>query len=350
MWHTYGKEGGRQERPSRGTPETIHRVGISEEVTTEELRMILGALLIRSGGRTERVGFVLAVGKDAFKPWEGLSARRIPKVDKTWIKGLQRRDLILCPSEMMGPMAQISPGIMIIYGGHRQRWERAARMTPHPELKTLLMFCTQHQFSGLLTPVLPDRDRLVRFLNQASLVLESHRDEYPDSVILAVAMLGDIQRHPLLLMGDLERTPFTTAREVRDAMSSYERNVCFRTRPRAPEARPREIYPIFANELTSTTQAIWASMATQDFPYLGLPMATHMGDVTPWPFSPDQGIIMSTIATLIEKAKEDGTALVGTGEPTRQEQEEETDQDQSEGSGQDEWGRTHIGSTIEPTA
>jgi transposase InsO family protein len=353
MWHHHGKEGGRRDKPSRGTTETITRTTISSGVTTQELRSVLNALLIRSGGTTEQTGYVMAVGNNRQRPWEDMSVRRIPAVDQEWVAHATR-DIILCPSEMTGSRAIVSVGVMSSVHRLRTGWEEGARREALPEFEALKKFCVPHQYSGCLTPVLPHRDSLTRFLAQASLVLEKGMEKYENSVQLTVLMLGEVQRHPLLLADDLGRAPFIEAKKMRGQMR--EESLCFRTR--RPDAGPQELFPIHASETAANLHAIWASMATSTFPFIGLPLATHTGEVTPWPFSPNHGSILATIAMMMEHSLQTGTAQLDI--PGREQHKpEEPDQEmsiepshggQARSPGPSEWAFTQQGSDVEPTA
>ena len=353
MWHHFGKEGGRRDKPSRGTPETITRTSISHEATTEEIQLVLNTLIYKNGGDLDKTksgdpdkfGYVLAVGNDKQRPWQGMSARRIPFVDRAWVDTLTVRDVILCPAEMSGPRSVISGGVVSSIHDLRGKLEREAAGEEIPEFETLKKFCVPHQYSGCLTPVLADRDNLTKFLAQANLVLTQGGGECGASVQLTLLMLGELQRHPLLLMEDLRRTPFTTAREVRERMP--DQGLCFRVR--RPDPGPHELFPLHASEMSANFHAIWASMATSTFPYIGLPLATHIGEVTPWPFSPNHGSLLATIAHAMEHGLQAGTAQLDIpGRVLRAlathddgDLLESSDEDQGPGSTQTEWANVH---------
>jgi hypothetical protein len=303
MWHFFGKPGGRLNQPSRGTPENLARVEVSEDITTEELRLVLEALIIRSGGKTDHTGFVLAVGGDRRQPWDGLSARRIPAVTKEWIQGLQFRDIILCPSEMTGPRGQCTPGVVKAFERHRRRWEAETEQNPHPCFDELKALCKPHQFSGVLTPVLPDREALDRFLQLTGRILGTKGRHYKGLAELVIALLGDIQRHPLLRIEDLEAAPFTTAAKMKRSLDKGLMNECYGPKNGAAAGSGPTLFPVHQTEAACCLYATWASLATPDFPFIGIPLAVHIGDVTAWPFSPIQGAILATVAVLINQTK-----------------------------------------------
>ncbi len=315
MWHFYGKIGGRAHNLSRGTPEEIARVEVSEDITSRELRLVLEALIIRNGGSTDHAGYVLAVGTDRLQPWEGLSARRIPAVGRDWAEGLQRRDLILCPSEMTGARAQCTAGMVKAFDKYRQRWELEAEQQTHPRLQELKAFCRPHQFSGRLTPVLPDRGSLVAFLELATEVLERAAWRHEGTAQWVLALLGDIQRHPLLQLEDLEAAPFTTAARMKNSFDRRQMNECY-----GPVRDTRDssilMFPIHQTEAASCLYATWASLATPNFPFIGIPLAAHLGDVTAWPYSPIQGAILAAVAVLVGEWGASGRARPVIGQRT----------------------------------
>ena len=288
---------------------------MSEDITTYEMRLVLEELIIRNGGSTDHAGFVIAVGADQLQPWEGLSARRIPTVDRTWAEGLQCRDLVLCPSEMTGVRAQCTAGMVKAFDKRRQQWEQETDRQSQPCLQELKAFCGAHQFSGRLTPILPDRASLVAFLELTARILDSAVWRYEGTAQLVLALLGDIQRHTLLQLEDLEVAPFTTAARMK---SSFDRRLMneYYGPARGTNDSGMLMFPVHQTEAASCLYATWASLATPDFPFIGIPLAAHLGNLTAWPYSPIQGAILAAVAVLVEGAGASGrTRPVSTQDP-----------------------------------
>jgi hypothetical protein len=198
---------------------------------------------------------------------------------------------------------------------YRQRWELEAEQQTHPRLQELKAFCRPHQVSGRLTPVLPDRGSLVAFLELATEVLDSAAWRHEGTAQWALALLGDIQRHPLLQLEDLEAAPFTTAARMKSSFDRRLMNECYGP-ARGTNDSGMLMFPVHQTEAASCLYATWASLATPDFPFIGIPLAAHLGNLTAWPYSPIQGAILAAVAVLVEGAGASGrTRPVSTQDP-----------------------------------
>ena len=288
LWSSHGAPA--RGRPARGTPEEVYKVCISREATTDDVRDVLAALLLRYNAR---YGFVLAQGPDREQPWKGLAALRTSRVTREWIEECGTRSLVLCPVDMVDSHAEHTPGRMRRFLEQRAKWEAEVGQ-PSRRFVEVKRWCVPHQHSGVLTPILRDRAAVEGFLSAVTRLFNSSgATEF--EVLLAAAWLGDIQRHPFLRaedMSDRDGAMRQADRVLNTHLHVHQRKECFGNRGTS------RLFPVQTTEALSHLLAMWNAAAVDDFPFIGIPLANHTGRVGAWPFTPHQAHILVILAQL----------------------------------------------------
>jgi hypothetical protein len=178
----------------------------------------------------------------------------------------------------------------------RGAWQMMASKLAKRKMERVLEMCVDHQYTGVKTPMLRTREEFLRFLTLCNLLLQEPEMQVGvEAKLLVIALLGDVQRHPLATYADFERGAFSRAGELK---LYYLRTHGLDRFYQGAQSRA-VLGPVHGSEVNCYLYALLNSIAVDDFPFIGIPLASHLGDITAWPFTPQQGQVLAVVAQVV---------------------------------------------------
>jgi hypothetical protein len=213
-----------------------------------------------------------------------------------WVMAQSSQDLILCPCEMVDSTGKHTIGHLTNFVKQRGAWQAVASRLAASNMRNVLGMCVDHQYLGVKTPLLRTRDEFLRFLTLCNLLLQEPEAHVGvEAKLLVIALLGDVQRHPVSTYADFERGAFPRAGELKlfylrtHGLDRFYQGAPGRT----------VLCPVHGSEVNSYLYALLNSIGVDDCPFIGIPLASHLGDITAWPFTPQQGQVLAVLAQVV---------------------------------------------------